>query len=376
MKKVSIIIPVYNASAFIKNCIDSVRSQTMTDGVECILIDDCSIDNTLDNIQSLIENETLTLRNGIKDAYETLRYEDHSSNVTFRLLCQERNQGPSAARNRGIREAKGEYVFFLDADDTITPDCIELLYGLAKQHDADYVQGKYETSYEDENVPSSVNGLYTPLGLPVSGEQKRLSTYGAQENEDNIELLNSSTIDPSTPLVLTDRKEIKRLLLNHNKIQFTPHNRLVRRQMIIDNGLFFNEAIKVREDFLWMTFVAKYVKRFASCDKPTYNRGYNEESLTNNINKEREIAGYCVLIETMVANYDRFQLGYQKELALEALMMALKAGYYHDEAERQHLIEVVMSKNNFIENILLKLFLRTYNPKLLHLLVRIYKIKD
>ena len=352
MTKVSIIVPVYNASAFIKGCIDSVRSQTMTEGVECILVDDCSTDNTLDKIQSLIENETLTLRNGIKEAYETLRYEDHSSNVTFRLLCQERNQGPSAARNRGIREAKGEYVFFLDADDTITPDCIELLYGLAKQYDADYVQGRYESEIKDN-------------------KDNRNNT-----NVKTIELLNSSTLEPSIPLVLTDRREIKRLLLNHNKIQFTPHNRLVRRQMIIDNNLFFNEQIKVREDFLWMTFVAKYVKRFASCDKPTYIRGYNEDSLTNNINKEREIAGYRVLIETMVANYDKFQLGYQKELALEALMMALKAGYYHDEAERQHLIEVVMSKNNCIENVLLKLYLRTYNPKSLHLLVRVYKIKD
>ena len=144
--------------------------------------------------------------------------------------------------------------------------------------------------------------------------------------------------------------------------------------MIIDNNLFFNEEIKVREDFLWMTFVAKYVKRFASCDKPTYNRGYNEDSLTNKINVEREIAGYRVLIETMVASYDDFQLSAQKELALEALMMALRAGYYHDEAERKHLIEVVKSKNNFIENILLKLYLRTYNPKVLHLLVRIYKL--
>lgn len=308
--KVSIIIPVYNAETFIADCINSVLAQTEQDW-ELILVNDCSTDNTLEIIQSII--------NG-----------DVNGNGKFFLLRQERNQGPSAARNRGIREAKGEYVFFLDADDTITSDCMEVLYGLAKQHDADYVQGKY----------SNVN---------VNGNENKL------------------------PCFLTNQKEIKRLLLNHNKIQFTPHNRLVRRQMIIDNGLFFNEEIKVREDFLWMTFVAKYVKRFASCDKPTYIRGYNEDSLTNNINKEREIAGYRVLIETMVSNYDRFQLGYQKELALEALMMALKAGYYHDEAERQHLIEVVMSKNNCIENVLLKLYLRTYNPKDLHILVRIYK---
>lgn len=305
--KVSIIVPVYNASAFIKECMDSVWSQTMTEGLECILIDDCSTDDTLEIIHNYI-----------------------NVNDNISLLRQKRNQGPSAARNRGIREARGEYVFFLDADDTITPDCMESLYGLAKLHDADYVQGKY----------FNVNG----------------------------------NVEPSSPSVLTDRKEIKRLLLNHNKIQFTPHNRLVRRQMIIENNLFFNEQIKVREDFLWMTFVAKYVRRFASCDKPTYIRGYNDDSLTNNINVEREIAGYRVLIETMVANYDSYQLGYQKELALEALIMVHKAGYYHDETERKHLIDVVKSKNNCIENVLLALYLRMGNSKILHLLIRLYKI--
>ena len=330
MKKVSIIIPVYNASAFVKECLDSVMAQTMTDGVECILIDDCSIDNTLEEIQSIINVNT-------------------DGNVKISLLRQERNQGPSAARNRGIHEATGEYVFFLDADDTITPDCIESLYGLAKQYDADYVQGKYQTSCEHE-------------GLEVQKVQEVQDASLVQKRE--------------LPSVLSDRKEIKRLLLNHNKIQFTPHNRLVRRQMIIDNGLFFNEQIKVREDFLWMTFVAKYVKRFASCDKPTYNRGYNEDSLTNNINREREIAGYRVLIETMVANYDSFQLGYQKELALEALMMALMAGYYHDETERKHLIDIVKSKNSLIEKVLMQLYLITNISQVLHVLIKIYKRND
>lgn len=325
MIKVSIIIPVYNASAFIKECMDSVKSQTMTEDIECILIDDCGQDDSAEIITNYINENAST------PSFNNGRKKREPVTVSFRLLRQECNMGPSAARNRGIREAKGEYVFFLDADDTITPDCIESLYGLAKLHDADYVQGRYY----NENI-------------------------------------NANLIPPA----LTDRKEIKRLLLNHNKIQFTPHNRLVRRKMIIDNDLFFNEQIKVREDFLWMTFMAKYVKKFAACDNPTYIRGYNEDSLTNNINKEREIAGYRVLIETMVANYDSFQLGYQKELALEALMMALRAGYYHDESERKHLIDVVKSKNNCIENLLLTLYLRTENSKILHLLIRLYKNKE
>lgn len=316
MCKVSIIVPVYNAEVFIANCINSVLAQTEKDW-ELILVNDCSKDNTENVIHSFLSE---------------------SKGEKMVLLNQDFNQGPSAARNRGIREAKGEYLFFLDADDTIMPDCIEVLYGLAKKYDADYVQGKYYTSYENETL--------------------------RYENENIL------------PCFLDDRREIKGLLLNHNKILFTPHNRLVRRQMIIDNNLFFNEEIAVREDFLWMTFVAKYVERFASCDKPTYCRGYNEDSLTNNINLEREIKGYRVLIETMVENYDAFQLGSQKELALEALLMALRANYFNDNTERQHLLNVVMSKNSFLENQLLRAYLKAKNSKLLHLLIRCYKRKD
>ena len=77
--KVSIIVPVYNASAFIKECMDSVWSQTMTEGLECILIDDCSTDDTLEIIHNYI-----------------------NVNDNISLLRQKRNQGPSAARNRGI----------------------------------------------------------------------------------------------------------------------------------------------------------------------------------------------------------------------------------------------------------------------------------
>ena len=301
--KVSIIIPVYNAEKFLRLCIESVIAQTFEDW-EAILVNDGSKDSSL----------------AICEEYAT-----KDKRIS---LIDKQNGGPSSARNMGIREAQGEYVFFLDADDTINPNCIEDLYSLAKKYDADYVQGKY---YDvNENIPRFLDG----------------------------------------------RKEIKRLLLNHNKIQFTPHNRLVRRQMLIDHDLFFNEEIRVREDFLWMTFVAKYVERFASCDRVTYIRGYNEESLTNNINREREIVGYKVLIEQMVTNYDSFQLGYQKELALEALMMALRPEYYHDEAERRHLIDVIASKNNWLENLLLKIYLKTKNTKILHLVVRAYKRND
>lgn len=310
---VSIIIPVYNANDFILDCLNSVAAQTMTDGVECILIEDCGQDNSVELIEDYIAR--------------------YNGFITFRLFKQERNQGPSAARNRGIRESRAEYVFFLDADDLITPCCIEQLYTIAKENKSDYVQGTYK---DEPKFPKS--------------------------------------------FVLDDKKKIKTLLLDYTKIQFTPHNRLVRRQLILDHNLFFNEKIKVREDFLWMTFVAKYVAHFALTTEETYVRGYNEDSLTHNINLEREILGYKVLIETMCNNIDPFLIGLQKERILDAFLMAERNNFFHNYEERNQLLKTINSKNSFLQRILFNIFAKNISTKLsskiLHILIRLYKLDD
>lgn len=310
---VSIIIPVYNANDFILDCLNSVAAQTMTDGVECILIEDCGQDNSVELIEDYIAR--------------------YNGFITFRLFKQERNQGPSAARNRGIRESRAEYVFFLDADDLITPCCIEQLYTIAKENKSDYVQGTYK---DEPKFPKS--------------------------------------------FVLDDKKKIKTLLLDYTKIQFTPHNRLVRRQLILDHNLFFNEKIKVREDFLWMTFVAKYVDHFALTTEETYVRGYNADSLTHNINREREILGYKVLIETMCNNIDPFLIGLQKERILDAFLMAERNNFFHNYEERSELLQKIKKKNNRYENLLLTLMLKFrsefFKTKIHHILLRYYKRCD
>ena len=92
MALVSVIIPTYNASLLIRRAIESVLTQQGAFEVELLMVDDCSTDDTV----SVVE--------GMKPA-------------NLRVLRQERNQGPAAARNRGLREAKGEYCAFLDGDD-------------------------------------------------------------------------------------------------------------------------------------------------------------------------------------------------------------------------------------------------------------------
>ena len=313
---VSIIIPVYNAMDFILDCIESVENQTFNGNMECILVDDCSTDDSVRLIETYIKGKHFSIR--------------------FKLFHQPYNQGPSAARNRGIHEAKGTYILFLDSDDKITPNCIESLYSHAKAHHLDYVQGTYQDCQN--------------------------------------KLFSSSILDNNNCIL--DRRAIKQTLLNYNIIPFTPHNRLVCRQMLIDNNLFFNEKIRVREDFLWMTFVAKYVKRMGGCHEVTYIRGYNEESLTHNIDIEREIKGYYVLIKTMADNLDPFMKGDQKELLLETLIMCLNSKYYHDIYEKKHLINIVKQMNNNIENFMLSCYLQLNNNMILHTLIRLYKYYD
>ena len=319
--QVSIIIPVFKAKDFIIDCLKAVSSQTFTGSIECLLIDDCGGDNS------------------IVLAEEYIASCDY--NIDFVVLRQEYNQGPSAARNRGIREAKGEYVFFLDADDVISPDCIELLYSLAKQYNLDYVQGMYH-----------------------SDEHYQMPVYKSEDCN----------------ILINDRKVIKKNLLNYTYIPFTPHNRLVRRQFLLEHNLFFPEKIKVREDFYWMFFVAKCVERMALCNKETYFRGYNGESLTHNINKEREILAYRTLIEDFCVNIDPFMKGEQKALILDTLLIAIRGNYFENDISKKKMISIFMQYNVGIEKIMLRLLFLlgegTLKSKLLHLLLRSYKQKN
>lgn len=107
MKRVSVIIPMYNAESYIRQCIHSVISQTW-DNLEILVIDDGSTDRSLEICEELG------------------RIDDR-----IRILTQ-KNRGVSAARNRGMEAAVGEYVFFLDSDDAIHPLLIEAMTGKAE----------------------------------------------------------------------------------------------------------------------------------------------------------------------------------------------------------------------------------------------------
>ncbi|MBC7153716.1 MAG: glycosyltransferase [Rhodobacteraceae bacterium] len=118
--KVSVIIPCYNAIDKIGRCLASLRRITMARADhEVIFVDDCSTDGT-----------------------HALLVQECSAEANWRVLRLDRNSGsPSAPRNRGVAEARGEYVLFLDCDDEILPDTLEKHHAHARQTTADIVRG-------------------------------------------------------------------------------------------------------------------------------------------------------------------------------------------------------------------------------------------
>ena len=104
---ISIVIPIYNVEPYILECLQSVDKQTIGDDIECILVDDCGTDNSVLVAEDFIKS--------------------YEGRVHFTLIHHQKNGGLSAARNTGIHAAHGEYLYFLDSDDTIKNNCIELL---------------------------------------------------------------------------------------------------------------------------------------------------------------------------------------------------------------------------------------------------------
>jgi glycosyltransferase involved in cell wall biosynthesis len=132
--QVSVIIPVYNLEKYIGRCIDSVISQTEKN-FEVILINDGSQDNSINIINSKIKADS-----------------------RFKLINQD-NRGVSAARNKGLESAVGEYITFVDGDDFIEANMLKEMYNLAKINNLSIVSSNLfaysNKSYKDKMIIST-----------------------------------------------------------------------------------------------------------------------------------------------------------------------------------------------------------------------------
>lgn len=226
MPAISVILPVYKAEATLRGSVQSVLNQTFRD-FEVILVDDGSPDSS----------------GTICDAFA-------AEDARVRVLHQ-KNGGVSAARNAGIHAATGEYLYFCDADDTITPDALDKLYSTLIREGADtsgcghfllWPDGRKEAFHAA--LPSGVydkDGIRTGILLPLLGQ----------------------------------RLDFGQGVLNGFVVRF-----LFRHSILTEHSITFEGAYLEDEAFLMEYFL--HAARLAIIDEPLYIYLQNPASVTRN----------------------------------------------------------------------------------------------
>ena len=195
MKKVSIIIPVYNVEAYIEDCITSVMAQDY-EQLEVLIVDDCTPDQSISIVEKMISG--------------------YEGPHTYRIIRHAKNGGQSAARNSGISEATGELIYFLDSDDYICEKAISNLVELYIETHANIVIGNLKiVDYQTKEVI-----------------------------RDSIQLSSSYYFFSS----------LKDLYACHDVIRMgvngVPWNKLIEKDFLLKNKLLFDLGI-IFEDDIW-----------------------------------------------------------------------------------------------------------------------------
>jgi glycosyltransferase involved in cell wall biosynthesis len=271
LPSVSIIVPIYNVEKYIARCLYSVMSQDYQGELECVLVNDCTPDNSM-----LIVHELLS---------------DYDGTVKFTICNHEHNRGLSAARNTGMDNSSGDYIFFLDSDDELSTDAISSLVSLVvKYNNVDIVYGDWYTSRRHDSL---------------------------QNRQEIKELVN-------------DRKQICNLLLSM-KISMTGVNKLIQRKYLQRNSLYFREGI-LHEDNLFTYYLAISARRIAISHTPSYVYFNNPGSITNSVSTKH--AESCLEIASQILDDKNDFMNRQKYRYCKCLIDS--ALLYYDESKNIH----------------------------------------
>lgn len=232
---VSIIIPVYGVENYIDRCARSVFKQTYGN-LEIIFVDDCTLDNSINVLRTVME-----------------MYPERKNQV--KILRHNHNRGLSAARNTGMDVATGEYIYFLDSDDAITEDCVEILEENISHGGCDFVIGGIKTVGFDRTCVAAK--LSAKEGIFVGKEI--MSTYG------------------------------------QGQWYMMACNKLLNRSFVVNNGLYFKEGL-IHEDDVWSYKLAAIAKTMCVVHKETYIYYNRPDSIMNKRNLDKEVQALKTII--------------------------------------------------------------------------------
>lgn len=316
-KKISVIIPMYNAEKTIEKCIISILNQTY-ENLEIIIINDGSVDNSENICKKLMKKD------------ERIKY------------FYKQNSGVSDTRNYGLEKAKGYYVAFVDSDDFLEKNMYELM--IKESEDSDVVICNYNKIINDKEIKleSNINGkvCFDLEEMILKIENKKINIY----------------INP-------------------------PWNKLIKKQIIEDNNMKFNSEISLGEDLIFNLKVMQKANKIKVLNKKLYNyivtdnglclkKRNSEEYLRESKNLILELLG----LSDKVNNLDNIILN-------ELCSCVIRMGKQNDRIYAKKLLKLVrndekyniknklLTKKNFIVYKLLKL--KMYNT-----IYYIFKIKN
>lgn len=223
---ISIIIPVYNCENHLSSCLDSIIDQSYTN-FEILIVDDGSTDKT-NYVYNYYKNKDSRIR-----------------------VIKQKNLGVSCARNKGIDNAKGEYLIFIDSDDMIKECMLEKLYKGLVENECDIAFTGFEV------IGSKLRKSDTDVLLKICCEK----SIGIISNEDAIERTMS-----------TDPNEVLYGYIWRN---------LYKADILRENNIRFSEGIKISEDFMFILEVLDKCKNVVIIPEELYIYNINDSSVTS-----------------------------------------------------------------------------------------------
>lgn len=289
MPKVSIIIPVYNVEKYLRECLDSVVNQTLTD-IEIICINDGSTDNSLKILE-----------------------EYASQDNRIKIINQE-NQGAGAARNKGLEIAEGEYISFLDSDDFFDLRMLEKLYDKATETNADITVCEFYNFNEDTKETTEGISLRKQFIVPF----KKIFSY----------------------------KDCPQSILD--TVMRAPWNKLFRTDFLRQCDIKF-QNLPYFNDVLFCTLVLAYAQSITAIpDRLVYYRNNVKNSATSNKFKD-----FSVLQNVLDdVNKECTKLDYYLEIKESVINFNLNfCKYYLNQATKTKFYEPILLKiKDYIKN--------------------------
>ena len=251
---VSINIPVYKCEKFIYKCLESVKNQTYSN-LEIILVNDCSPDNSVEIIE---------------------KYITQNPKLNISLIHHKTNSGLSVVRNSGILASKGEFLFFLDSDDTIEINCIELLVNNQSIKNTQLViaQNRWINTFDNS-----------------------IKDFGFRTNSKLKEFYTNESIFES---------------YCNDGFPVTSWNKLINRKFIIDNNIFFIPGL-FAQDELWCFHLMEKLESLSIIDDITYNYYLHGESVIFNRTK-KNFENYLTILNYFEKSYVDSQIDFKKFL--------------------------------------------------------------